>query len=201
MLTKEVVLIKKGRKPTRTDNQLVSDWLIQHRWNSSLAVGTKLCLPDFVDDAVWAALAIVAGVSNGKLNVSPKLVKKALMLKIISTEEVKRLEVGYDMSDRQAQRLAKTARFALNGIRHRIQEYENNVPEDVKLNSALERQFVKDYYDSTNSTLYSEPLAPLPDEIVQLHQDGLFLEYANALKAFRVSAVTLPSEYNKNITN
>lgn len=197
----EVVLIKKGRKPTRTDNHLVSDWLIQHRWSNSLAVGTKLCLPGFVDDAVWAALAIVAGVSNGKLNVSPKLVKKALMLKIISTEEVKRLEVGYDMSDRQAQRLAKTARFALNGIRHRIQEYENNVPEDVKLNSALERQFVKDYYDNTDSALYSEPLAPLPDEIVQLHRDGLFLEYANALKAFRVNAVTLPSEYNKNITN
>lgn len=114
-----------GAKLKKTDNQLVSDWLIDHRWINSLNSGTKMQLPSFVDDAVWAALAIVAGTSNGKLNVSPKLVKKALMLKIISTDEVKRLEVGYDMSDRQARRLAQTARFALNGIRHKIQEYDN----------------------------------------------------------------------------
>jgi len=176
---------KRGRKPSRTDNQLVSDWLIENRWNNSLNVGTKMHLPGFVDDAVWAALAIVAGVSNGKLNVSPKLVKKSLMLKTISTEEVKRLEVGYDMSDRQAQRLAQTARFALDGIRHRIQEYENNVPEEFKLNSRMERKFVKDYYAGRSSPLYSQPLAPLPQSIVDLHNKGMLLEYALAVQRFR----------------
>ena len=73
---------------------------------------------------MWAAVAVVAGSSNGKVNISPKLVMKALMLRTISSQEVKMLEVGYEMSDRQSQRLAQTARFALDGIRHRIQEYE-----------------------------------------------------------------------------
>ena len=175
----------KGRKPKTTDNVLVSDWLIQNRWMNSLNVSTKQQLPAFVDDAVWAAITIVAGVSNGKVNVSPKLVMKALMLKDISSAEVKRLEVGYEMSDRQARRLAQTARFALYGITHRIQEYENNLPEEVKMNWKLEKQFVTDYYTGRESPLYSIPLEPEPPGISVLREQKKYLELAKALMAFR----------------
>lgn len=88
-----------GRKAKVTDNTVVADWLIQNRWLNSLNAGTRQLLPAFVDDSVWAAVTIVAGSSNGKVNISPKLVMKALMLKTISSQEVKRLEVGYEMSD------------------------------------------------------------------------------------------------------
>jgi len=174
-----------GRKAKVTDNVLVADWLIQNRWLNSLNTDTKQQLPAFVDDAVWAAVAIVAGVSNGKVNVSPKLVMKALMLKTISSEEVKRLEVGYDMSKRQSQRLAQTARFALDGIRHRIQEYENNMPEHLKALGRMEKRFVDDYYMGRESTLYSERMTPLPENIIDLHKQGKYVEYAVKVQQFR----------------
>lgn len=176
----------RGRKPKKTDNVLVSEWLIRHRWMNSLNTSTIQQLPGFVDDAVWAAISIVAGVSNGKVNVSPKLVMKSLMLKDISSHEVKRLEVGYEMSDRQARRLAQTARFALVGIHHRIQEYENNLPEEVKMNWKLEKQFVDDYYAGRESPLYSRPAQELPLEISALCKQKKYLEYAKALKEFRM---------------
>lgn len=175
------------RKPKVTDNVTVSEWLIENRWMNSLNTNTRQQLPAFVDDAVWAAISIVAGVSNGKVNVSPKLVIKALMLKTISSEEVKRLEFGYDMSDRQAQRLAQTARFALNGIKHRIQEYENNLSEEAKVNWRLEKRFVQDYYSGVESSLYSPQMLALPDEISVLHTQGKYVEYARDVQAFRSS--------------
>jgi hypothetical protein len=173
------------RKPKVTDNVLVSDWLIRNRWSNSLNIDTRQQLPAFVDDAVWAAISIVAGVSNGKVNVSPKLVMKSLMLKSITSEEVKRLEVGYEMSDRHARRLAQTTRFALDGIKHRIQEYENNLPEEVKMNWRLEKQFVDDYYSGKESPLYSTPLPIAPDEILALQKNKEYVKYAEALMKFR----------------
>lgn len=174
-----------GRKAKVLDNVLVAEWLIQNRWMNSLNVDTKQQLPAFVDDAVWAAVSIVAGVSNGKVNVSPKLVMKSLMLKTISAEEVKKLEVGYEMSDRQSRRLAQTARFALDGIRHKIQEYEHNMPEAVKLNWIMEKKFVQDYYRRKESPLYSPPYKPLPFEISAMYWDEKYLEYGNAVREFR----------------
>lgn len=176
-----------ARKAKVTDNELVANWLIQNRWLNSLNVDTKQQLPAFVDDAVWSAITIVAGVSNGKVNVSPKLVKKCLMLKSISTAEVRRLEFAYDMSDRHAQRLAQTARFALDGIRHRVQEYENNISDYAKEVGRMEKQFLEDYYKGKESKLYSKPLKPLPVDIIKLHTDGKYVEYALAVQAFRCS--------------
>jgi hypothetical protein len=176
-----------GRKAKVTDNVLVAEWLIQNRWLNSLNTDTKQQLPAFVDDAVWAAITIVAGVSDGKVNVSPKLVMKSLMLKTISTETVKVVEVGYDMSDRQAQRLAQTARFALDGIRHRIQEYESNVSEHTKMIWRLEKKFLEDYYKGRESPLYSKPLPPAPEHILSLHSEGDYLEYAIQLQKWRIS--------------
>lgn len=174
-----------GRKAKTIDNVLVADWLIQNRWLNSLNTDTKQQLPAFVDDAVWAAIAIVAGVSNGRVNISPKLVMKALMLKTISTQEVKRLEVGYDMSDRQSRRLAQTARFALDGIRHRIQEYENNMPEHLREIGRMEKLFLKDYYMGRESILYSPSLQPLPENIITLYEQGKYTEYAKEVQRFR----------------
>ena len=174
-----------GRKAKVTDNVLVAEWLIQNRWMNSLNTDTKQQLPAFVDDAVWAAVTIVAGVSNGKVNVSPKLVMKSLMLKAITSEAVKKLEVGYEMSDRQSRRLAQTARFALDGIRHRIQEYENNMPEEVKQNWMMEKMFIQDYYRGKESPLYSPPYKQLPIEISMLYMGRKYLEYGEAVRKFR----------------
>ena len=172
-------------KPKMTDNEIVSDWLIRTRWLNTLNAGTKQMLPSFVDDAVMAAIYVVAGSSNGTVNISPKLVCRALMLRVISTEAVKPLEVGYEMSKRQAQRLAQTARFALNGIRSRIQEYENSLSEGDVMNRKLELDFVKDYYNGVESILYSSPATPLPEEILSLYKEGKYLEYGEAVRAFR----------------
>lgn len=174
-----------GRPIKKTENEIVAEWLIQHRWRDSLTSGTKQRMPAFVDDAVMAAIYVVAGTSNGQVNVSPKLVFKCLMLPTISVETVSRMEVGYDISKRQAQRLAQTVRFALDGIKHRVQEYENSIPEEKKENIALEKQFIKDYYLGRESALYSPNMAELPIEISRLKLDGKYLEYAHAVYDFR----------------
>jgi len=176
-------------KPKKTDNELVSDWLIETRWASNLNAGTKQQLPAFVEEAVMAAVYIVAGTSNGQVNISPKLVCKALMLRSISTESVQPLEVGYDLSKRQAQRLAQTARFALDGIRHRIQEYESQLSEEEVMNRKLEWGFVVDYYNGKQSKLYANPPSAetIPNEIKQLYKDKKYWEYGEAVRAFRDS--------------
>lgn len=176
-----------ARPTKRTDNEVVADWLIEHRWRNSLNSDTKMKMPAFVDDAVMAAVYIVAGTSNGQVNISPKLVFKCLMLNEISTESVATREVGYEMSDRHARRLAQTVRFALDGIRHRIQEYESLITEEQKENIKLEKDFIRDYYLGRKSDLYSPPLQELPSEILALRLEGKYLEYGEAVRAFRLN--------------
>jgi hypothetical protein len=97
------------------------------------------------------------------------------------------LEVGYDISDRHSQRLAQTARFALQGIEHRIQEFENNLSEDFKMNRKQEWKFIHDYYEGRESTFYAKPrvLPDIPQDILKLYIDGKYLEYGEKLRAFR----------------
>lgn len=175
-----------ARPTKRTDNEVVADWLIEHRWRNSLNSDTKMKMPAFVEDAVMAAVYIVAGTSNGQVNISPKLVFKCLMLSEISSESVATREVGYAMSQRQAQRLAQTVRFALDGIRHRIQEYENTITEEEKEKIKLEKDFIRDYYTGRQSSLYSPPMEELPSEILALRLEGKYLEYGEAVRAFRL---------------
>ncbi len=174
-----------ARLPKKTQNELVAEWLIEHRWRNSLNTDTKQRMPAFVEDAVMAAVYIVAGTSNGQVNISPKLVFKCLMLSEISSASVATREVGYEMSGRQARRLAQTVRFALDGIRHRIQEYENTITEEEKEKIKLEKDFIRDYYTGRQSLLYSPPMEELPSEILQLRLDGKYLEYGEAVRAFR----------------
>lgn len=176
-----------ARLPKKTDNEIVAEWLIENRWRNSLNTDTKQKMPAFVDDAVMAAVYVVAGTSNGQINISPKLVFKCLMLHEISAESVATREVGYEMSDRHARRLAQTVRFALDGIRHRIQEYENSITEEQKENIELEKNFIRDYYQGRESPLHSPPLKELPSEILQLRLEGKYLEYGEAVRAFRLN--------------
>lgn len=175
-----------ARLPKKTQNELVAEWLIEHRWRNSLNTDTKQKMPAFVEDAVMAAVYIVAGTSNGQVNISPKLVFKCLMLPEITSESVATREVGYAMSDRQARRLAQTVRFALDGIRHRIQEYENTITEEEKEKIKLEKDFIRDYYTGRQSNLYSPPMEELPSEILALRLEGKYLEYGEAVRAFRL---------------
>lgn len=41
-----------ARLPKKTDNELVAEWLIEHRWRNSLNTDTKQKMPAFVEDAV-----------------------------------------------------------------------------------------------------------------------------------------------------
>ncbi|MNG00586.1 hypothetical protein D3C85_293260 [compost metagenome] len=174
------------KTPKKTENQIVSDWLIQHRFHN-LEPDVKYKLPAFVQDAVYTALYIVAGTSNGKLNASPKAVYKTLMLREITTETVKQVEYGYDMSKRQAQRLAQTTRFALGIIQKSISNYETELTEEQKMNMKLEWKFKKDFYDGKQSSLYSPEIEPVPDEILQLYKDKKYLEYGEAVREFRLN--------------
>lgn len=175
-----------ARLPKKTQNELVAEWLIEHRWRNSLNTDTKQRMPAFVEDAVMAAVYIVAGTSNGQVNISPKLVFKCLMLSEISSASVATREVGYEMSDRQARRLAQTVRFALDGIRHRIQEYENLITDEEKENIKMEREFIRDYYLHRDSPLYSPVISQLPSEILSLRVEGKYLEYGEAVREFRL---------------
>lgn len=174
-----------GRKIKTTENILVAEWLIEHKWLNSLNIDTKQKMPAFVDDAVMGAIYIVAGSSNGKVNVSPKLVFKCLMLPNITANQVKRMEVGYAMSDRHARRLAQTVRFALGSIKHKVQENEYGLSIEQEEMVEMERQFIRDYYSGKESPLYSPNLKPLPSEISQLRLDGKYLEYGFAVSVFR----------------
>lgn len=180
-----------ARKPKVTDNTLVSNWMLEYKWLKPISDSTLHRIPSFVEDAVYSALYTVAGSSDGRLNISPKLIKKALMLKQISVDTVRFLEVGYVMSDRQAQRLAQTVRFAITRIEDRIDEYENQVSERKRQELAMEREFVRSYYNKTKSPLHSHtaqtvhPAQPLPQNILDLYTQKRYVDFAKALLEHR----------------
>lgn len=165
----------------KTLNHEVAEWLIEHRWKNTLNTDARQKLPSFVEDAVMSAVYIVAGSSNGKVNISPKLVSKCLMLREISVDTVKLMEVGYEMSERHAQRLAQCVRFALNGITQRIQGYDFNMTEQEKILYRKEKQFIRAYYTGEDSDLFSTPMKPLTQEIKDLHRQGKYEEYLKEL--------------------
>lgn len=181
-----------ARKPKVTDNTLVSKWMVEYKWLKPISNSTLHRIPSFIEDAVFAALYTVAGVSDGRLNISPNLIKKALILKEISVDTVRPLEVGYLMSDRQAQRLAQTVRFAIRRIESSIDEYELTQSERRKQEIAMERAFVKAYYYNTDTPLHSPAAEPLPQNILELYKEGRYTEYAEAVREFRgTSTITV----------
>lgn len=107
------------------------------------------------------------------------------MLKEISVDTVRPLEVGYSMSDRQAQRLAQTARFAIGRIESSIEKYELTQSEQRRQVIEMERAFVKSYYDNTDTPLHSAPALELPQNILDMYKEGRYIEYAEAVREFR----------------
>lgn len=168
----------------KTENKTVANWLIHNRFKH-MSIGLKQQMPSFVEDAVYTAVYIVAGTSKGKVNVSPKLVYKCLMLDEITTSSVMSVEVGYDMSLRQAQRLAQTTRYALRAIVRRTQESDLQIPTEPSEDEAMERKFINDYYQGKNSSLYSEPLSTPPEWITELRRQKKYVEYGEALRSYR----------------
>lgn len=178
------------KTPKKTLNVEVAEWLIHHRWRDSLEIDVKQRMPSFVDDAVMAAVYIVAGTSgDGRVSLSPKLVFKCLMLPEISVSTVKTVEYGHEMSDRHAQRLAQTVRYALRGIASRIQSHDLLLlTEDQKESIQMERDFVRAYYQRLDSPLFSPRLSPVPGHILDIKLSGDYLGYAEALRAFRINS-------------
>jgi len=97
----------------------------------------------WIDDHVYGACYVVAGISNGKLNASPCDVLRVCMLDSISTDSVQaviRNHVNLPVSKPQARRLAQVARYAVGGINH----YLHSNP-DIKHHLDYEVDFAAAY--------------------------------------------------------
>ncbi|MNF87230.1 hypothetical protein D3C84_696890 [compost metagenome] len=94
----------------------------------------------WVEDYVMGSLYVVAKASGGKLNVSPAHVFTAVKMDIISTGHI--MAMCERISERQAQRIAQCARYALTGM----QMHLNRNP---ALYEALQTEvdFITAYYE------------------------------------------------------
>lgn len=166
-----------GRKATITENHLVG--FIRHTCSNSLSG-----MPMWMEDIVMGACYTSMGVSNGKLNANPSLVKASLFSPYISTAACLNIYEA-NISERTAQRVAKAARFALGGIDLFLSRETKEVLK-MKKDYWMEKQFVEDYYSGRQSKLYSKPQPPIPKDILSLYVDGKYLEYARQLQRISV---------------
>jgi hypothetical protein len=142
-------------------------------------------LPPWMDDIIMGACYTSAGISKGKLNVNPALVKAAIFLPAISTDSCLNIYSLEPISLRTAQRVAKAARFALEGIEMYIQRQRED--EVMKVSWQMEKEFLSSYYTGKESKYYSPSAQKLPYEITKLREQGKYLEYGNAVREFRLS--------------
>lgn len=179
---------KRGRQPKVTDNKAVARWLIEHKWKN-LDREIRARMPAFVDDAVYSALYVCGESSNGTLNVSVANVYRCMMLPELSTTNVRILLEGFGerYADRTIRLITQVTRFAVRGIETRIEQYETvHQPSEEDLMSwKLEQQFVRDYHTKRPSPLHSQPVPPAPGCITRLYHQGKYLEYGEAMRAFR----------------
>ena len=166
-----------GRKATITENHLVG--FIRHTCSNSLSG-----MPMWMEDIVMGACYTSMGVSNGKLNANPSLVKASLFSPYISTDACLNIYEA-NISERTAQRVAKAARFALGGIDLFLSRETEEVLK-MKKDYWLEKQFIEDYYAGRESKLYSKPHKPLPKHILELYHQGYYVEYAKQLQRISV---------------
>ncbi len=141
-------------------------------------------LPPWMDDIIMGACYTSAGISRGKLNVNPALVKAAVFLPMISTDSCLNIYSLEPISMRTAQRVAKAARFALEGIQMYIERQRED--EVMKVSWQIEKEFLTSYYTGRVSKYYSLPTQELPYEITQLREQGKYLEYGVAVRDFRL---------------
>lgn len=140
-------------------------------------------LPPWMDDIIMGACYTSAGISKGKLNVNPALVKAAVFLPMISTDSCLNIYSLEPISMRTAQRVAKAARFALEGIQMYIERQKED--EVMKVSWQIEKEFLTSYYTGRASKYYSLETEPLPAHIMQLRADRKYEEYGNAVIDFR----------------
>lgn len=189
---------RRGPKPKVLDNEVVAQYLISKKWNNLLCQHTEQMLPSFVDDAVWASIYVCAGSHNGKVNVAPKLVFRALMLPIISTESVHALHIFDDkMSARKARVVCQCARFAIEAITERVREEEEKekMQPDNFVNWKLEKQFVESFYSGVDHD-FSTYLNMTPKEITGLYNTGRIAEYKVELREWKLNE--LRQEYKRD---
>lgn len=141
-------------------------------------------LPPWMDDIIMGACYTSAGISKGKLNVNPALVKAAVFMPAISTASCLNIYSLEPISERTAQRVAKAARFALEGIEMYIKRQEED--ERMKVSWQIEKEFLASYYTGKQSKYYSPQTQELPHEISVLREEGKYLEYGEAVRAFRL---------------
>lgn len=168
-----------GRKALVTDNELYG--YIRFVCGKSLEG-----IPSWMDDFIMGACYTSAGFSRSKLNVSPTHVKSALFLMHISTDSILSIYKVEGMSKRTAQRVAKAARFALDGIKHYL-DISTEENQTMKQAYKMESKFIAEYYSLKPSTLYSPPKRTVPEEILSLYKSGKYLEYGEALREFRIN--------------
>lgn len=177
-----------------TDNESVADWLLSHNWFHDIDDKTRSKLPEYVDDALWASIYTCAGTSksSGRVNVSPKLVKRAIMLPEISVKAVQRLNIfSTPMSERKAQTICQCVRYTLRSLEERVKkEMKKNASQETEFNYRLERQWIESYYSGVNHE-FDKVLPKTPKPIQELYIEGKIEEYKQALKSFH-EEVELP---------
>jgi hypothetical protein len=137
---------KRGPKPKVKPNQISSLLKVAHTEHRG-----------WIDDYVFGACATVAGVSKGKLNVSPSHVLRACLLDEVSVEVVKRvirLDGLRTMDDRTAQRICQCARFAIEGMEIYL---ERNLT--VRQQLQYEVDFANSYYEDQPAALMASATA------------------------------------------
>ena len=139
----------------------------------------------WMDDIIMGACYTSAGVSKGKLNVNPAFVRVAVFLPVISTYTCQNIYSLEKISIRTARRIAQAARFALDGIQHYLDTHQEE-NEEMNKSWELEKAFVNSYRTGKTSPLHSPQKEDVPSEIVLLYRDGKYLEYGEALRAFRL---------------
>lgn len=162
---------RRGPKPKVTPNQIASLLEVAHSEKRG-----------WVDDYIFGACAVAAGVSNGKLNASPSHVLQACLLEEISVEVVKqviKLDGLITMDERTARRICQCTRFAISGMERYLER--NPI---VRQQLQGEVNFVNSYYEAKASVV--KPMVyDYPTWITTLRKAGAYLAYGEALRDYR----------------
>lgn len=162
---------RRGPKPKVTPNQIASLLHVAHSERRG-----------WVDDYVFGACATAAGVSSGKLNVSPSNVLRACLLDEISVEVVTRvikLDGLITMDERTARRICQCTRFAISAM-ERYLECNPTVRQQLQ----GEVNFANSYYQA-EALVVTPTVYDYPAWITALREAGDYLAYGEALRGFR----------------
>lgn len=162
---------RRGPKPKVTPNQIASLLQVAHSEKRG-----------WVDDYIFGACATAAGVSKGKLNVSPSHVLKACLLEEISVEVVKnviKLDGLITMDDRTARRICQCTRLAISSMEHHL---ERNPTVRQQLQGEVD---FANSYNQTEASVVTPMVYDYPGWITALREASDYLAYGEALRDYR----------------